>query len=79
MSDSLEQTSLNVTNIYYIMGTILSKARLQVKCSLWGRVLLEKVTVPLVVKKFPAHYGTQMFMTAFRGTPQLSLSLAKAI
>jgi hypothetical protein len=51
------------------MGTILSKARLQVKCSLWGRVLLEKVTVPLVVKKFPAYYGTQRFMTAFKGNP----------
>jgi hypothetical protein len=31
----------------------------------WSRVLLEKLTVCQLVKKFPAFYGTQRFITAF--------------
>jgi hypothetical protein len=31
----------------------------------WSRVLLEKLTVPQLVKKFPAYYGTRRFITAF--------------
>jgi hypothetical protein len=31
----------------------------------WGRVLLEKLTGLKLVKKFPAFYGTQKFITAF--------------
>ena len=31
----------------------------------WSRVLLEKLTCALLVKKFPTFYGTQKFITAF--------------
>ena len=31
----------------------------------WSRVLLEKLTSSQLVKKFPAFYGTQRFITAF--------------
>ena len=33
--------------------------------TLWCRVLLEKLTGLQLVKKFPAFYGTQRFITAF--------------
>jgi hypothetical protein len=31
----------------------------------WGRVLLEKLIVTQLVKKFPAFYGSQMFIAVF--------------
>jgi len=31
----------------------------------WSAVLLEKLTGPQLVKKFPAFYGNRMFITAF--------------
>ena len=31
----------------------------------WCRVILEKLTGSQLVKKFPAFYGTRMFITAF--------------
>ena len=31
----------------------------------WSRVLLEKLTISQLVKKFPAFYGTGRFITAF--------------
>jgi hypothetical protein len=31
----------------------------------WNRGLLEKLTISKLVKKFPAFYGTQRFITAF--------------
>jgi hypothetical protein len=40
----------------------------------WSRVLLEKLNGLQVVKKFPAFYGTQRFITAFTYACQLSLS-----
>ena len=40
----------------------------------WSRVLLEKLTRFQLVKKFPAFYGTQMFITAFTSARHLSLS-----
>jgi hypothetical protein len=33
----------------------------------WSRVLLEKLTVTQLVKKFPAFYGTRKFITVFTG------------
>jgi len=38
-----------------------------------GRIL-EKLTGPQLVKKFPAFYGTRMFITAFTSARHLSLS-----
>jgi len=40
----------------------------------WSRVLLEKLTGSQLVKKFPALYGTQCFITAFTSVRHLSLS-----
>jgi len=40
----------------------------------WRRVLLEKLTGSQLVKKFPAFYGTQKFITAFTSDRHLSLS-----
>jgi hypothetical protein len=34
------------------------------KLTPWSRVLLEKLTGRQLVKKFPAFYGTRMFITA---------------
>jgi len=41
--------------------------------TLWHRVL-EKLTGFLLVKKFPAFYGTRRFITAFTTARHLSLS-----
>ena len=45
----------------------------------WSTVLLHKPTVPKLVKKFPAFYGTRMFITAFTSARHLSLSSARSI
>jgi len=42
-------------------------------------VLLEKLTGPRLVKKFPAFYGTRRFITAFTSARHLSLSWARLI
>jgi hypothetical protein len=39
----------------------------------WSSVLLEKLTGSQRVKKFPAFYGTRMFITAFTSVRHLSL------
>ena len=43
------------------------------------RVLLEKLTDLQLVKKFPAFYGTRMFITALTSVRHLSLSWASPI
>jgi len=45
----------------------------------WSRVFLEKLTGPQLVKKFPAFYGTQRFLTVFTRASHLSLSWAISI
>ena len=45
----------------------------------WSRVLFEKLTGLQLVKKFPAFYGTQMFITAVTSFRHLSLSWASSI
>ena len=40
----------------------------------WSRVLLEKLTGSQLVKKSPAFYGTQKFITEFTNVRHLSLS-----
>jgi len=44
-----------------------------------SRVLLEKLTGFMLVKKFPAFYGTRMFTTAFTRARHLSLSQTSTI
>ena len=45
----------------------------------WSRVLLEKLPVSQVVKKFPAFYRTQRFITTFKSASHLPLSWARSI
>jgi len=45
----------------------------------WSRVLLEKLIGLQLVKKFPAFYGTQRFITALTSARHLSLSWASSI
>jgi len=45
----------------------------------WSRVLLEKLTGFQIVKKFPAFYGTRMFITAVTSAHHLSLSQYESI
>jgi len=40
----------------------------------WSRVLLEKLKIFQPGKKFPAFYGTIMFITAFTSARHLSVS-----
>ena len=40
----------------------------------WSRVLLEKLTGVQLIKKFPAFYGTRMFITTFTSARLLSLT-----
>ena len=40
----------------------------------WTRVILDKLTGPQLVKKFPTFYGTRRFITAFTSARQLSLT-----
>jgi hypothetical protein len=43
----------------------------------WSRVLPEKLTNPQMLKKFPAFYGTRMFITAFtRARQQWSILIS---
>ena len=45
----------------------------------WSRVLLEKLTVPQLIKKLLAFYGSRMFIIAFTKADHLSLYLARLI
>jgi hypothetical protein len=45
----------------------------------WSRVLLERLTVPQLVKKFNAFSRTRRFITAFTSAHQLSLSWVVSI
>ena len=45
----------------------------------WRRVLLEKLTGFQLVKKFPAFYGTQWFITTFTRVCHLSVSWDRSI
>jgi hypothetical protein len=48
-------------------------------CTPGSKVLLEKLTSFQLVKKFPAFYGTQRFITTFTNAHHLSLSWASLI
>jgi hypothetical protein len=43
----------------------------------WSRVLLEKLIVTQLVKKFPTFYGNRRFITVFTTARHLSLSCAR--
>jgi hypothetical protein len=45
----------------------------------WSRVLLEKLTGSQLITKFPAFYGTRMFITVFTSVRHVSLSWDSSI
>jgi hypothetical protein len=45
----------------------------------WSRILLQKLTVFQLVKKFPTFYGTRRFIKEFTSARHLSLSWASSI
>ena len=47
--------------------------------NLWSTVLLEKLNILQLVKKFPIFYGTRRFIAAFTSSHHLSLSRASLI
>ena len=51
----------------------------QVLLTRWSRAVPENLTVPQLVKKFPAFYGTRRFITAFASDSHLYLSWARSI
>jgi len=59
---------------YYTLTNLLPIYLLTYLLTPWSRVLLEKLTVFQLVKKFPAFYGTLTFITAFTSARHLSLS-----
>ena len=80
--------TLNVFRTYIVILTFYfywshrSMINSQCTCHLltpWCRVLLEKLTVLQVVKKFPAFHGTRRFITVLTSVRHLSLSWASTI
>ena len=65
------ETGLNNVNFLYYLLIYLHTPR--------SRVLLEKLTGFQLVKKFPAFYGTRIFIPAFTSARHLSLSWANSI
>jgi hypothetical protein len=51
----------------------------QLSLILWSRVFLEKLTVAQLLKKYPASYGTQMFITVFTTIRHWSLFRVESI
>jgi hypothetical protein len=51
----------------------------QIYLTPWSRILLQKLTVPRLVKKCSVFYRTQKFITVFTTATQLSLSWANSV
>ena len=67
-------------NWLLVLGTANSLERsLSHNSTGWRSVLPEKVTGPLLVRKFPAFYGSLGFTTSFKSALHLSLSSARSI
>jgi len=66
------ETDGPVDNLWALRGRIQLPAYLLTYSM--GRVLLGKLTGSQLVKKFPAFYGTRMFITTFTIARHLSLS-----
>jgi hypothetical protein len=71
--------TMQAVNTYQLFKTNQKRNKLTYPLTPWSRVLLEKLTDLQLVKKFPAFYGTQRFITAFISTRHLSLSWASPI
>ena len=88
----LEQAALRLSNVdlgrQQRVVAMRRAMRSSVKCSMWdvpklptpwSKILLEKLTVLQLVKKFPAFYGTQRFITALINARHPPLSWASLI
>ena len=62
-----------------IILTLVRIRRLDPLLTSWCRVLIEKLTVLQLVKKFPAFHGTRKFITALKSVRLPSLSWASPI
>ena len=71
----LSQDNCVLTDTIYVHYTYL----LTYLLNPWCRVLLEKLPVLQLVKKFPAFHGTRRFITALTSIRHLSLSWASPI
>jgi hypothetical protein len=60
--------------MYFVTGSLHVRMG---ALTLWSRVLPEELTGPQLVKKFPAFYGTQRFITTFTSARHLSPSWAR--
>jgi hypothetical protein len=70
MSVHLNITYLLTYSLTYLLTYLLTP---------WSRVILEKLTVSQLVKKFPPRYRTQRFVAAFTSAHHLSISWARSI
>jgi len=59
--------------------SLYTKQTVQLILTPWSRVLPKKLTVPRLVKKFPAFYGTRMLIIALTKARHLSLSQSRSI
>jgi hypothetical protein len=81
ISDSCAMTALSLSNLFLSLqygSSSLEARRAALSYTYlltpWNRVFLEKLTSSQLVKKFPAFYVTQRFITAFTSVRHLSLS-----
>jgi len=63
-------TTSRIVDMFYLLTNLLIP---------WNRVLLEKLTVSQIVKKFPIFNGTRKVITAFTGAHHLSLFTVRSI
>jgi len=73
----LKKKKRSVSNVKAAEGSTF--ARSVSNLTAWSRVLLDKLTGPQLVKKFPALCGTRRFITTFKTARHLSLSWARSI
>jgi len=63
-------TTSRIFDIFYLHTNLLTT---------WNRVLLEKLTVSQIDKKFPVFNGTRKVIAAFTGAHHLSLSSVRSL
>ena len=79
LSSFLWQFTYLLTYSFTYLLTYLLACLLTYLLTPWSRVLLGKLTGLQLAKRFPAFYGTRMFITAFTSARHLSLSWASSI
>jgi len=69
MLDGTEDTSSYLAVVGYVFNELTA----------WNKELLQTLTLPQLVEKFQAFYGTQMSITVFASARHLSVSTARRI